>query len=379
MKRTFLVTRAAAVGALVAAVGVPGTASAAPQFGDIMKRAQQVRELVITESDEIRLGQAVSEKVRARYGVVQDPAVHRYVTLVGAVLATSSKRPGLPWTFIVLDTDGVNAFAAPGGFIHITRGALGLVSSEAELAGVIAHELTHVTEKHTIKAIQKGKMVQIGASETLGDQSVFNRLAEKTTELVMAGFGRAEELEADREGLQLANQVGYAPNGLGDFLRRLEDRNRSASQKQGLFASHPEMTERLGLLANQAAAAKPTGTATLEDRYHKFITYTAKPQAEIAGIEAGSAGLAGGSGKSDKSKDEDKDKKEEQPKKKGFGLGSLMKPSGSESKSAEVTGSGASRGVDTERNAKGGSNPTIVVVNIQMADINAFKKEGGLK
>ena len=79
------------------------------------KRAQQVRELVITEGDEIRLGQAVSEKVRARYGVVQDPAVHRYVTLVGAALATSSKRPGLPWTFIVLDTDGVNAFAAPGG------------------------------------------------------------------------------------------------------------------------------------------------------------------------------------------------------------------------------------------------------------------------
>jgi predicted Zn-dependent protease len=356
-------------------MAVPRTAAA--QFGEIMKRAQQVRELVITESDEIRLGQSVSEKVRARYGVVQDPAVHRYVTLVGAALATSSKRPGLPWTFIVLDTDGVNAFAAPGGFIHITRGALGLMRSEAELAGVLAHELTHVTEKHTIDAIKKGKMIQMGANETLGDQAVFNRLVDKTTELVMAGFGRQEELQADREGLQLANQVGYAPTGLGDFLRRLEERNGSASEKQGLFASHPEMTERIALLTNQAAAAKPAGTATLEDRYRKYITYTVKPQAEIAGVEAGSAGLAGGSGKSDKSKDEDK--KDEQPKKKGFGLGSLMKPTGSESKSAEVTGSGASRGVDTERNAKGGSNPTIVVVNISMSDINAFKKEGGLK
>ena len=156
-----------------------------------MKRAQQVRELVITEGDEIRLGQAVSEKVRARYGVVQDAAVHRYVTLVGAALATSSKRPGLPWTFIVLDTDGVNAFAAPGGFIHITRGALGLIGNEAELAGVLAHEITHVTEKHTIEAIQKSKMIQIGGDETLGDQAVFNRLVDKTSELVMAGFGRA--------------------------------------------------------------------------------------------------------------------------------------------------------------------------------------------
>jgi hypothetical protein len=200
---------------------------------------------------------------------------------------------------------------------------------------------------------------------------------DKTSELVFAGFGRAEELESDREGLKLANQVGYAPSGLGAFLRRLEDRNRSASEKQGLFASHPEMTERVGLLANQAAALKPQGTATLEDRYRKFITYKAKPQIEIAGVEAGAGGLAGGSGKSDKTKDEEK--KDEPPKKKGFGLGSLMKPTGSESKSAEVTGSGASRGVDAERNAKGGSNPTLVVVNIQLSDINAFKKEGGLK
>jgi beta-barrel assembly-enhancing protease len=375
MKRTFLVTIATAAAACAAVAATPTRADA--QFGDIMKRAQQVRELVITEGDEIRLGQAVSEKVRARYGVVQDPAVHRYVTLVGAVLATSSKRPGLPWTFIVLDTDGVNAFAAPGGFIHITRGALGLIGSEAELAGVLAHELTHVTEKHTINAIKKGKMVQIGASETLGDQAVFNRLVDKTSELVFAGFGRAEELESDREGVKLANQVGYAPNGLGDFLQRLTDRNKAASEKQGLFASHPEMKERLDLLAKLAAAAKPQGIATLEERYRKYITYTAKPQAEIAGVEAGAAGLAGGTGKSDKTKDEEK--KEEQPKKKGFSLGSLVKPTGSESKSAEVTGSGASRGVDTERNAKGGSNPKLVVVNIQMSDINAFKKEGGLK
>jgi predicted Zn-dependent protease len=375
MRRTFLVTTATALVACAAVVAAPGTAAA--QFGDIMKRAQQVRELVITEGDEIRLGQAVSEKVRARYGVVQDPAVHRYVTLVGAALATSSKRPGLPWTFIVLDTDGVNAFAAPGGFIHITRGALGLIASEAELSGVLAHELTHVTEKHTIDAIKKGKMVQMGANETLGDQAVFNRLVDKTSELVFAGFGRAEELESDREGLKLANQVGYAPSGLGAFLQRLEARNKAASEKQGLFASHPEMTERVGLLANQAAALKPQGTATLEARYRQFISYKAKPQIEIAGVEAGAAGLAGGSGKSDKTKDEEK--KDEQPKKKGFGLGSLMKPTGSESKSAEVTGSGASRGVDAERNAKGGSNPALVVVNIQLSDINAFKKEGGLK
>ena len=378
MTRNFLVGMAV----LVATCGVVAAAPAGAGGGDarqlqsILKRAQQARDLVITESDEIRLGQAVSDKVRARYGVVQDGAVHRYVTLVGTVLAISSSRPGLPWKFIVLDTDGVNAFAAPGGFIHITRGALALLGSEAELAGVLAHEIIHVTEKHTVKAIQKGKMVQMGAEETLGNQSVFNKLVEKTSELVMAGFGRAEELEADRAGLRLSNQVGYAPAGLEAFLQRLSDRNKAATEKQGLFASHPEMKERLDLLAKQVAAEKLASAATLEPRYRKFIAFKPKAQTDIAAVEAGSAGLAGGS-KSNKSAKEEE--KTEAPKKKGFGLGSLLKPTGTEAKSAEVTGSGASRGVDTERNAKGGSNPAIVVVNVQMADIDAFKKEGNLK
>jgi len=378
MTRNFFVGMAV----LVATCGVVAAAPAGAGGGDarqlqsILKRAQQARDLVITEGDEIRLGQAVSDKVRARYGVVQDEAVHRYVTLVGAVLAISSSRPGLPWKFIVLDTDGVNAFAAPGGFIHITRGALALLGSEAELAGVLAHEIIHVTEKHTVKAIQKGKMVQMGAEETLGNQSVFNKLVEKTSELVMAGFGRAEELEADRAGLRLSNQVGYAPAGLEAFLQRLSDRNKAATEKQGLFASHPEMKERLDLLAKQVAAEKLASAATLELRYRKFITFKPKAQTDIAAVEAGSAGLAGGS-KSNKSAKEEE--KTEAPKKKGFGLGSLLKPTGTEAKSAEVTGSGASRGVDTERNAKGGSNPAIVVVNVQMADIDAFKKEGNLK
>jgi beta-barrel assembly-enhancing protease len=377
MTRTFLVTVAVVIGTCGLAPAAPGKPGGAPQLQSILKRAQQARELVITEGDEIRLGQAVSEKVRARYGVVQDAAVHRYVTLVGASLAVSTKRPDLPWTFIVLDTDGVNAFAAPGGYIHITRGALGLISNEAELAGVLAHEITHVVEKHTISAIKKGKYIQLGADETIGNSAVFSKLVEKSTELVMAGFGRGEELEADQKGLRLANQVGYAPTGLEAFLSRLEERNKSATEKQGLFASHPEMKERLDLLNKQVVAEKLASSATLESRYHKFVTYKAKAQTEIAAVEAGSAGLAGGGGKTAKPKEEEK--KEDPPKKKGFGLGSLMKPSGSESKSAEVTGSGASRGVDTERNAKGGPNPALVVVNIQMSDISAFKKEGNLK
>jgi predicted Zn-dependent protease len=122
------------VGSLVLVLGWSSTAGAGPQWptmgkptvGQVLKRAEQLRDLQITESEEIKLGVGVSDRVRTRYGVVQDAAVHRYVTLVGTLLVQKSSRPTLPFTFIVLDTDGVNAFAAPGGFIHITRGALGL-------------------------------------------------------------------------------------------------------------------------------------------------------------------------------------------------------------------------------------------------------------
>src|SRR5688572_22019205 len=140
------------------------------QLGGIGRRVQQAQErkqqfdeINVTEEEEIKLGADVSLKIRERFGVVQNPDVHKYVTLVGTMLTEQTSRPKLPWTFIVLDTDGVNAFAAPGGFVHITRGALALIKSEAELAGVMGHEIAHVAQKHTVNAIRKSKTVQMGA------------------------------------------------------------------------------------------------------------------------------------------------------------------------------------------------------------------------
>ena len=368
---------AAGLSAMVAVFTISASAGAAPddrQFGQVLKRAQQFRDLQMTEEEEVTLGAAVSERVRERYGVVQDQAVHRYVSLVGTAVAQASSRPNINWHFIVLDTDGVNAFAAPGGYIHITRGALGLVANEAELAGVLAHELIHVTNKHAIKAIQKGKAIQLGAQETLtGNKAVFLQAVDKTTDVVMAGFGRSEELESDREAGRLAERVGYDPHALAVFLTRLSERNKGASEKQGLFASHPEMKERLDKIGKQIESEKLMADITLEPRYRKFISYKTKPQAEITAVAEGTSGLAGGSTKGNE------ETKAEAPKKKGFGLGSLLRPGGEEKKSAEVTGSGASRGVDTERGAKGGPVKTAVTVSLKAADIDAFKKEGNLK
>jgi predicted Zn-dependent protease len=365
--------------ATVLAAGA-GSPAAARQLGGVTKglsmakKANEVRDLSMTDAEEQELGKQVSDKIRTRYGVVQDAAVHRYVNLVGLALAQGSTRPNLPWTFIVLDTDGVNAFAAPGGYVHITKGALALVKNEAELAGVLGHEIIHVTEKHTIHAIQKNKAVQMGASETLSNNSALMQKAVGATydNIVERGFGRAEENDSDEKGIVLANKIGYAPGGLGAFLTTLKDRNKDSTEKRGLFASHPEMQERLDRLAKQITTEKLAATATNQPRYAKNITFKPVPATAIATVAPGSAGLAGDEKKAD-------DKKAEEPKKKsGFGLGKMAPTSGGEKKQANVTASGGARGVDPEKDSKGGPNPALVAVKIAPADIAAFKKDGGL-
>jgi predicted Zn-dependent protease len=347
----------------------------------IAKKANDVRELRITDAEEQQLGQNVSERIRTRYGVVQDANVHRYVSLVGQVLAQASTRPNLPWTFIVLDTDGVNAFAAPGGYVHITRGALALIKNEAELAGVLGHEIIHITEKHTVNAIQKNQAVQMGAAETLsGSAALMDRVVAAVYEnIVERGFGRAEENESDEHGVTLANKVGYAPLGLNGFLITLKDRNKESKEKRGLFASHPEMQERLDRITKLVASKKMTATATLEARYSKHITYKPVPVTAIATVDPGAAGLTGGGdAKAEEKKAEEKKAEEKKSSGRGFGLGRMLPTGGGEKKQAQVTASGGARGVDPEKDSKGGSNPKAVPVKLVAADLTAFKKEGGL-
>ncbi len=378
--------RALTILSLLVTLAVPALADEGRQLGQIggaVKRVQQLRDIQMTDAEEQELGAAVSERVRARYGVVQDAAVHRYVALVGTTLAQVSDKPNFPWTFIVLDTDAVNAFAAPGGFVHITRGALALLQDEAELAAVLGHEIVHISEQHTIRAIQKSKAIQMGADETLsGNAALFNRLVDNVyLSILNNSFGRAEENESDEKGIALANRIGYAPQGLSGFLSRLQERNKDAKEKRGLFASHPEMKERLDRLARQIATQKLAGKATLADRYRKHISYTPVPVTSLAVVEAGAAGLAGGSGKAEEKPAEKPEEKkaEEAPRKRGFGgLSRVLPGGGGEKKSAQVSASAAARGVDPERDARGGSNPKPVAVRITAADVAAFKKEGGL-
>lgn len=348
--------------------------SAAPSYGQLgglgstLKKAQEQKarldELTITDAEERQIGDDVSAKIRERFGVVQDAAIHKYATLVGMTLARESERPNLNWTFIVLDTDGVNAFASPGGLVHITRGALGLATNEAELAGILGHEIGHVVRKHTVNAIRKSNAVKMG-SEAAGNRSaVLSNLANRAYEMVLENnFDRSDELDADRVGVALTIKAGYAAKSLGDFLTTLNDRNKDQTERNGLFASHPETRERIGKITQQASASK--STALVEPRYKSHVKYEVPSMTSIAVVTEGSAGLAGSS---------KEEPKKEEPKKKGFGLGGLKQTVAPEKQSAQVSASGGARGLGADRAAKGGANSTLVRTNVSAAEIAAFKQ-----
>lgn len=341
----------------------------------VQEQAKKLDEFNITDAEERKIGDDVSAKIRARFGVVQDPAIHKYVTLVGLSVARASERPAIPWTFVVLDTDGVNAFAAPGGIVHITRGALGLVKNEAELAGVLAHEVGHVAHKHAVNAIKKNKAVQMGTQAATKDRAPFlDQVANKTYEIVLENsFDRGDEIDADKASVMYAQKGGYSPATLADFLARLDDRNKNQAERNGLFASHPETRERIEKVRTAAAGMKG---ATAEARYKQNVKYTAVPITSIAAVEKGASGLTGSTGTGGKD-DKSKGKQSAEAPKQGFGAGALKQTVAPEKQSAQVTASGGSRGLGADRAAKGGANPAIVRVAVSDAELAAFRKALG--
>jgi predicted Zn-dependent protease len=327
-------------------------------IGRAIGRANQVRQdFTFSEAEERQMGSDISTRLREKYGVVQDRAVHRYVTLVGSVLARESSRPNLGWTFIVLDTDGVNAFAAPGGFVHITRGALALMQNEAELADVLGHEIGHVTAKHTLNAIQKSKGIE--AVGQLSRQEFVSEITERAYAAVLENsFDRGDEMDADKTGITLASRAGYAPTGLGAFLTRLSERNKGLQERSGMFASHPETRARLDALTRTIASSKLTATALVAARYTQAITFKPVPVAAVRQTAAAPAS-AGGGGSSGRSG--------------GFGLSNLT-ALGRERSSDQTVSSAGSRGVNPDRDAAGGANKALVSVTVSAAELAEFRR-----
>src|SRR5215831_14963115 len=301
--------------AFLTAGAVPAHAQFGGALGKIQKGADQANKakknfdaMNITEKDERQLGERVSTLLRQRFGVVQDPALAKYVALVGTVVAQQSSRPALQWTFIVLDTDGVNAYAAPGGFVHVTRGLLGMIKNEAELAGVLGHEITHVADKHTIRAIQRDKGLDIGVDYATSNSSwtteMIAKAGDKLYQHVSTGqWSQSDENDADHGGAIDANKAGYSPAGIVTALEKLDARNAGSSGHNGFFASHPDTKDRINKVTKQISSEKLTNKATVDARYKQHVTFDAKPLSEVTTVDAGASGLASGEAKKNDTKD----------------------------------------------------------------------------
>jgi predicted Zn-dependent protease len=270
---------------VVAAAFLAGNANA--QFRlpniDINKALDTVKNVgkavkEIDEPEEIAIGRDVASRLLGAAPLVPNPGLQRYVNHVGRWLAAQTERPDLPWQFGVLDHGNVNAFATPGGTIFITRGLLERMRNEAELAGVLGHEIVHVLKKHHLKAIQKGAQTALageGLSTALRDRAgpARDKLIAFGTEMYSRGLDKSDELEADRLGVVIAARAGYDAYGLPSVLQTLQAMNAQDSALALMFKTHPAPGERLDTLGAkmQPVLDAYSGQAQLADRFVRQI------------------------------------------------------------------------------------------------------------
>lgn len=204
---------------------------------------------LIGEADEIQMGRQAAASISQTVGLVEDRALQRYVADIGLRQAASSERPNLPWEFHVVDDPTPNAFALPGGFIYVTRGMLGLMNSEAELAGVLGHEIGHVTGRHSVNQLSKQQLAQLGlglGAIFVPEARPFQQLAGAGLELLFLKYSRDHEREADQLGFEYMRKRGYDVREFDDVfvsLGRLDERQSGALPTWAL--THPMPEERV--------------------------------------------------------------------------------------------------------------------------------------
>jgi predicted Zn-dependent protease len=194
---------------------------------------------LVSEGQEIQMGQQAAQEVGQSIGFVEDPELQAYVAGIGKRMAAKSERPNLPWEFHVVNDAAVNAFALPGGFIYVTRGLLGYMNSEAELATVLGHEIGHVTARHSVQQISKAQLATLGlgvGSILSSDIAQFAGLASQGLGILFLKYGRDAENQADQLGFKYALGLNYDVREMGNVFQTLD----RASQVGGGGGRLPE-------------------------------------------------------------------------------------------------------------------------------------------
>ncbi|MEQ1591466.1 MAG: M48 family metalloprotease [Thiobacillaceae bacterium] len=204
--------------------------------------------------DEIHIGKQIAGNLLGAVPMVRDEALQRYVNLVGNWVAAQSGRTDIPWRFGVLDTEDINAFAAPGGYVFVTKGLYRQLANEAELAGVLGHEIAHITKKHHLKVLKKSSLIsalgQAASKQAKSSDQVVQNLIGNGAEIMARGLDKDAEFEADREGVVFAARAGYDPWGLPAVLQDLAALPAKDGRTSLLFKTHPQPADRLSKLGD---------------------------------------------------------------------------------------------------------------------------------
>jgi predicted Zn-dependent protease len=241
---------------VVSSLTSPLSLSADESEANFRQRASASDEISISDiAEEVRFGREVAARIIARLGLYDNPELMKYVNLVGNVLAMNAGRPELEFHFAILDTDDINGYSAPGGYIFVTRGALANMQDESELAGVLAHEMGHVVEKHVVKELNiKGQSMSSVSSLAvlIGGSSESARLAfsqsvDKAMDVLFKnGLKREDEIQADRDAVLFCAFSGYDPAGLPRFFERI---NKIKGKETAIIdKTHPPFNDRIAWL-----------------------------------------------------------------------------------------------------------------------------------
>ena len=205
----------------------------------------------MSEEEELAIGKEVVAATLGTYPPIKDTALQHRLNQIGVWIALQSSRPELPWRFAAVQSEAINAFAAPGGTILVTRGMLNHVTNEAELACVLGHEIGHVTRRHHIAVLQKSLLVAAGASaltvtsKSGGSEEYRKLLIGESKEIFTRRLDRSSEREADEDGILLAARAGYDPAACLNFMQRLAGLKADTGALEALYKTHPTAKERV--------------------------------------------------------------------------------------------------------------------------------------
>ena len=230
---------------------------------------------LISTKDEIQLGKDIAIEIEKEQPVLDNPELTRYVAEIGRAVSSKTGRQGIPYTFKIIESDEVNAFALPGGPVYVYTGLLKQAENEAELASVMGHEVAHVAARHSTEQLTKTYGILLVTQIILGDNpSATAKMAgDIAGSLGQLRFSRSDELEADRLGVHYMQAAGYDPNAMLSFQRKLGNLKKSSpSRVLNLLSTHPLSQDRINVINSEIAKLPPGGTLQYHtERYNRIV------------------------------------------------------------------------------------------------------------